>query len=92
MWNVITPNRTLGEGYVFRYDIRYFQYDDYNNSTVMIATGNVTEYKIQGIDEDTEYSVQVRVVVLKSTEPTLTFEYGLWGGEVISKPTGKLNT
>ena len=27
-WNVITPNRTLREGYVFRYDIRYFQYDD----------------------------------------------------------------
>ena len=37
--------------------------------------GNVTEYKIQGVDEDTDYSVQVWVVILNSTESTLTFEY-----------------
>ena len=74
-WNVVIPNHTLQEGYVFRYDICYFQYDDDGNSTVVIPAGNVTEYKIQGVDEDTEYSVQVRVVILNSTESTLTFQY-----------------
>ena len=58
----------------------------------MVQVGNVTKYKIEGVEKDTEYSVQVRVVVLSSTEPRLTFEYGVWGGGVISEPTGKLNT
>ena len=89
-WNVIIPNRALREGYVFRYDIRYFQYDDMSND-IVVPVGNVTKYKIQNVDEDTEYSVQVRVVVLKSTEPRLTFEYGTWSGDLITEPIGKLN-
>ena len=90
-WNVITPNRVLREGYVFRYDIRYFQYDDVSNS-IVVQVGNLTEYKIEGVDKDIGYSVQVRVVVLSSTEPRLTFEYGVWGGGLIRKPVSKLNT
>ena len=90
MWNVIIPNRTLGEGYVFQYDIRYFKYDDLSNG-IVVPVGNVTKYKIQNVDEGTEYSVQVRVVVLKSTEPRLTFEYGIWSGDLITEPIGKLN-
>ena len=89
-WNVITPNRASQEGYVFRYDIRYFQYDDQIND-IVVQVGNVTKYKIEGVDEDAEYSVQVRVVVLKSTEPKLTFQYGTWGGGLIRKPVSKLN-
>ena len=89
-WNVITPNRTLREGYVFRYDIRYFQYDDVSIG-IVVEAGNVTKYKIEGVDEDAEYSVQVRVVVLSSTEPRLTFEYGTWSGGLLRKPVSKLN-
>ena len=90
MWNAIIPNRTLGEGYVFRYDIRYFKYDDLSND-IVVPVGNVTKYKIQNVDEGTEYSVQVRVVVLNSTEPRLTFDYSIWSGDLITAPIGKLN-
>ena len=90
-WNTIIPNRTAGEGYVYRYDVRYYQYEDVGNS-IVVPVGTVTQYKIQGVDEDTEYTVQVRVVVLKSTEPTQTFEFGEWGGVLVPKPVGEFNT
>lgn len=88
-WNAIVPNRTNGEGYVFRYDIRYFQYDDDINS-ITLAGGNTTTYKIEGVSKDTEYTVQVRVVVINSTEPRLTFQMGDWGGKLVPKPIGEL--
>ena len=91
VWNPISPNRTAGEGYVHRYDIRYYQYEDVDNS-IVVSVDNVTQYKIQGVDEDTEYTVQVRVVVLKSTEPTQTFEFGEWGGILVPKPVGEFIT
>ena len=91
VWNLITPNHTAGEGSVYRYDIRYYRYEDVGNSNV-VSVGTNTQYKIQGVDEDTEYTVQVRVVVLKSIEPTQTFEFGEWGGVLVPKPVGEPNT
>ena len=87
-WNSIAPNRDEGEGYVFRYDIRYFQYAAVTNG-IVVKGGNVTSFKIEGVDEDADYSVQVRVVVINSTEPMLTFEYGGWSGKLIQKPIGE---
>ena len=91
MWNPITPNLTAGEGNVHRYDVRYFQYENVGNS-IVVMVGTSTQHKIEGVDEDAGYTVQVRVVVLKSIEPTQTFEFGEWGGLLVPKPVGEWDT
>jgi len=80
-WDAIIPNRTKGEGYVYRYDIRYYQFDV--SSSIEVEGKNTTHYKIMDVGENTKYTVQVRVVVINSTEPTLTYQFGTWGGEQI---------
>ena len=88
-WSIVTPDLTAGEGYVYRYDIRYYQFDDVSNS-IVVEGENETSYKIQDVDEKAEYTVQVRAVVISSTEPTLTFELGEWSGPLIQRPIGEL--
>lgn len=88
-WNAIIPDHTKGEGYVYRYDIRYYQFDDVDNS-IVVEGKNTTEYRIMGVGENVEYTVQVRVVVINSTEPTLTFQFGTWGGKQLQKPIGEM--
>ena len=87
-WSIVTPDLTAGEGYVYRYDIRYYQFDDVSNS-IVVEGKNETSYKIQDVDEKAEYTVQVRAVVISSTEPTLTFEPGEWSGPLIQRSIGE---
>ena len=87
MWDHVTPNLTAGEAYVYSYEIRYYRYNDVNNS-YKVPVKNVTHHLIEGVDEDVQYIVEVRAAVLKSIEPTL-LEYGEWSETPTPKQIGK---
>jgi len=88
-WNHVTPNLTAQEAYVHSYQIRYYRYQDVGNSNT-VSLGNVTYHLIEGIDVNTQYTVEVRAAVLESVDPNLTLQYGEWSGTLLSEPIGKL--
>ena len=92
-WNTIVPNRGQGEGDVYRYDIRYYKCGEQDNAIIINgnhppAMSNQQMMTIPNVDPDTEYSVQVRVIVLIQSEPGVKFGVGRWSGDVCKDSTG----
>ena len=91
-WNTIVPNRDQGEGYVYRYDIRYYECGEKDNAIIIDgghppAMSDQQMMTIPNVDPDSDYSVQVRVIVLIQSEPDVRFGVGRWSGDVCRDST-----
>jgi len=94
-WNTIVPNRDQGEEEVHRYDIRYYECGEEDNALIIDgphppATSNQQLMIIPNLNPDIEYSVQVRVVVLIQSKPSIKFGVGRWSGDVCKDSTSKI--
>ncbi|XP_065903747.1 uncharacterized protein [Dysidea avara] len=94
-WNTIVPNRGQGEGDVYRYDIRYYKCGEQDNAIIIDgdhppAMSDQQMKTIPNVDPDTEYSVQVRVIVLIQSEPDVRFGVGRWSGDVCKDSTAPM--